>query len=189
MHSDMSCCSTKSRNKAVGLLLIRVAVGIIFAVHGYAKLFGSPTSMTMVTGMVANLGFPIPAFFAWVIALAEFLGGISLILGIFVCFFTPILAIDMLVAFGAVKGLSLPKGDIEFMLLMASIALFFTGPGMISLKSKLKMGKMKMFGGKMEDKKGACGDGGCGCGSGGCGCGTSGCGSSDCGCGDGTHKH
>jgi putative oxidoreductase len=177
MKSAMSCCSSFGKNKAVGLLLLRLAVGIIFLIHGYGKLFGNMPSMTMFTGMVTHLGFPFPAFFAWIAALAEFLGGIALILGVWTKCVTPFLAIDMLVAFGAVMNLDLNRGGLEFLLLMTSIALFFTGPGKMSLGYKLKMKKMG------KDGKT------CGCG-GSCSCGDNGCGGSSCGsesacaCGD-----
>jgi len=170
---------SKYRNTSAGLLLLRIATGLIFVVHGYGKLFGNMPSMSMFTGMIAHMGFPFPAFFAWVVALAEFFGGIALILGVFTCFFAAVLAVDMLVAFGAVMGLSISKGGLEFLLLLSMIALMLTGPGKLSLGYKLKMKKIGA-----DDK--SCDESSCNCGTG-CGCGSGGCGSSGC-CNDAGSK-
>jgi putative oxidoreductase len=121
------------------LLVIRIAAGIIFVLHGWGKLTGNP-SIEMFAGMVGNLGFPMAGFFAWVVALTEFLGGIALILGVFVRPAAVLLSIVMLVAFGMVKKFGFPAGDPDFALLGISIALALSGPGHFSLAHKL-MGK------------------------------------------------
>jgi putative oxidoreductase len=121
------------------LLIIRIVAGIVFVLHGWGKLTGNP-SIEMFSGMVGNLGFPMPMFFAWVVALTEFLGGIALILGIFVRPAAVLLSIVMLVAFGMVKKFAFPAGDIDFTLLGVSIALAITGPGHWSIAHKM-MGK------------------------------------------------
>lgn len=115
-----------------GLLVLRLAAGIIFVLHGWGKLTGNP-SIEMFAGMVGNLGFPIPLFFAWVVALTEFLGGIALILGIFVRPAAVLLAIIMLVSFSMVKKFGFPAGDPDFALLGISIALAKMGAGNYSV--------------------------------------------------------
>jgi putative oxidoreductase len=65
---------------ALGLLWLRVLMGVGIAYHGYGKVFGGHISM-MVDG-VAKLGFPMPEVFAWAAALSEFVGGICVALGL-----------------------------------------------------------------------------------------------------------
>jgi putative oxidoreductase len=63
-----------------GLALLRIFAGVALAAsHGLGKL---PPSEQFIGG-VTNLGFPAPAFFAWAAALAEFLGGVFIALGLF----------------------------------------------------------------------------------------------------------
>lgn len=74
------CCSTaKPWMKNLGLLILRLTVGAVFIYAGWMKL----SDMTMVVGMFTNMGLPIPAVFAYLIAVGEFAGGIGIVLGIF----------------------------------------------------------------------------------------------------------
>lgn len=132
------------------LLAIRIVAGIIFVMHGWGKLTGNP-SLEMFSGMVGGLGFPMPMFFAWVVALTEFLGGIALLLGIFVRPAGILLSIVMLVAWGMVKKFGLPVGDPDLALLGISVALAIAGPGHLSVAHKL-MGA-DCCGGKGKDEE------------------------------------
>lgn len=122
--------------KSWGLLVLRVAAGVIFILHGYGKLTGNP-SLEMFAGMVGGIGFPMPMFFAWIVALTEFLGGIALLLGVFVKPATILLGIVMIVAFTGVKKLQLPIGDPDLALLGIVIALYCMGPGRFSIEGKM----------------------------------------------------
>ena len=152
-------CKTDCVGKGVyidkALLIIRLVAGIIFLMHGWGKLTGNP-SIEMFTGMVGGLGFPMPIFFAWVVALTETLGGIALILGVFVRPAGVLLSIVMLVALGMVKKFSFPVGDIDFALLGIAVALTMSGPGHFSLAHKM-MGK-DCCGDMKEMDKGCCKD-------------------------------
>lgn len=64
--------------KPLALLLLRLALGVIFAFHGYPKLF-THTQETMQGFM--HMGFP--AFFAYIAGVIEFFGGCLLIVGLF----------------------------------------------------------------------------------------------------------
>jgi putative oxidoreductase len=118
------------------LLLIRIAIGIGFMMHGNPKL-AAPMSWddhyTLLLG--------IPRILQLLITVAENLGGLLLIFG----FLTPLWAIifigDMLVVICAVK---IPSGlpyvgtggkswEIEAHLLLASIVLLICGPGRFSI--------------------------------------------------------
>ena len=64
----------------VGLLWLRLLMGLGIASHGYQKLFGG--MMAGFTQGVAQMGFPAPQVFAWAAALSEFAGGLCLALGL-----------------------------------------------------------------------------------------------------------
>lgn len=122
-------------NKDFGLLVIRVIIGAIFVVHGYQKLQG----MEGVVGFFGSLGFA--PFLAYVVALVEFLGGISLIIGYGSKIASALLAATMLVAIVKVhgsNGFSAGKGGYEFVLALFAVAvgLLYTGPGRYSLGAR-----------------------------------------------------
>ena len=133
-------CKTDCHGKCDqwGLLILRVVVGAIFISHGYAKLFTDMPGIENFTGMLAGMGVPAAGFFAWVVGLTEFLGGIALVLGIFVKPASYLLAFVMLVALSQVKGFAIfGKGELDFALLGATLALAMTGPGKFSLARTL----------------------------------------------------
>lgn len=147
------CCGNGAKDKA--LLAIRIVAGLIFVMHGYGKLTGNP-SLEMFAGMLAGMGIPMSMFFAWIVALVEFFGGLSLILGIFVRPFGALLAINMLVALTMAKKLKFPAADIDLALLGISVALAMAGAGKWSiagmmLKDKMHSGEEKPM--KAEEAK------------------------------------
>ena len=64
---------------AVGLLWLRVLMGLGMAYHGCGKIFGG--QMEGFAAGVAEMGFPLPVVFAWAAALSECLGGILVAVG------------------------------------------------------------------------------------------------------------
>lgn len=132
--------STDSRGyRDYGLTVLRVGIGIIFFGHGYLKYFKMGIGGT--AGFMGHLGIPAPTLVAWFTALAEMLGGIAFILGIFTFPFAIALVVDMCGAIYYAKrggGLFAPKGfELEFSLLLASIAIALSGPGALSLRELL----------------------------------------------------
>jgi putative oxidoreductase len=123
---------SSSRQVSLGLAALRIAVGAIFIRHGAQKLF--TFGFAGVTGAFAQMGVPLPGVMGPFVALLEFFGGIALVIG----FLTRLLglgfAIDMLVAILLVQ---LSKGfggyELEFLLLMSSLALFLAGAGRFSV--------------------------------------------------------
>ena len=92
--------------KCSAILLIRIIVGAIFIIHGLPKLINANEGMAgFVGGAFHNLGltFLDPAQWLFVLGLGEVVLGALLILGLFVSFVAPILAIIMLGAMN-VKG-------------------------------------------------------------------------------------
>lgn len=122
--------------QSVGLLVLRLVVGIAFILHGLPKI----------KNPMHWMGDKVPSILQLAAALAEFGGGIALILG----FLTPIaaaaIAIDMVFALVLVHfpqhqpfvggG---PGGSFELPLvyLALMIALIATGPGRYSLDAQL----------------------------------------------------
>src|SRR5687768_15636781 len=63
----------------VGLLLLRVYTGVVFAVmHGWPK-FQNPS---MIIGGTEKLGFPAPTLFGWMAIFAELAGGVLIAVGL-----------------------------------------------------------------------------------------------------------
>lgn len=123
---------------SVGLMLLRMMVGIIMMVAGTGKLFGWFGGMG-INGTAkgfALLGYPAPKSMAVIAGLSEGLGGA----GLFVGLLTPLAAAavlgTMVNALGVTwdNGFLLPKG-VEFTLLVAisATALALTGPGEYAL--------------------------------------------------------
>ena len=117
--------------------VLRLALGVVFLVHGYQKLFIK--GFGSVGDLFAEFGIPLAVFFAYVVTLVEFFGGIFLILGVFVRWSSALLAFIMLVATFVVH---LPNGftgdggfEWTFVLFFALLSLIFSGPGAWSLYS------------------------------------------------------
>ena len=79
-----------------GMAPLRLAVGLVFLMHGGQKLF--VFGVAGVAGFFGNLGIPAPMAAAVVVSLVEFLGGIALVLGFLTRWAALLLAINMLVA-------------------------------------------------------------------------------------------
>ena len=105
---------------------LRASLGVIFIVHGFGK-FGNPGF----GGWITSMG--IPAEMQIPIALAEFVPGIFLIIGVLTRISGAILSIVMLGAIFLVKGASSLTGDsgyeFDLILLAASLLVIVRGPG------------------------------------------------------------
>jgi putative oxidoreductase len=140
MNCEKGCCQNgKSLDWA--LLVLRLAAGVIFVMHGYGKLFGDAPGMTAFTGMVAGMGFPLPGLFAYAAALSEFLGGLALILGIFTRYASIFLGVVMLVAFVGAKKFALPAGDVDLALLAMVVAIYLAGSGRCTVQKYMSKNK------------------------------------------------
>ncbi len=66
--------------QSFGLLWLRALAGLGMATHGFAKIFGG--GMAQFEQGVGQMGFPVPALFAWAAALSEFAGAICMAVGL-----------------------------------------------------------------------------------------------------------
>jgi len=116
----------------LGLLILRLSLGLIFFTHGYPKLAHSGSGMQ---GFFIQHG--LPGYFVFVSGVLEVFGGVLLALGLFTRGAALLLAIEMAVAIWKVhsSGGYLAVHNYEFPLtvLAASFALATVGAGMISL--------------------------------------------------------
>ncbi|MFD7239910.1 DoxX family protein [Streptomyces syringium] len=119
---------------SLGLLLLRLMLGIIMVGHGTQKLFGwfHGAGIDGTAQGFDDVGYPAPKTMAVIAGLSETLGGLGLALGLL----TPLAAAAVLgTMINALDvtwdgGFFLPKG-VEFTLLvaLAATALALTGPG------------------------------------------------------------
>lgn len=127
-----------------GLAVLRIVLGIVFFVHGWPKLMGG--GVNMVQGMLASVGWPVPALFAWIVTLLEFFGGLALIAGAFTRPVAALLAVEMVIAallFHVGKGFVVfrPEGqwgyEFNLTLLAATVCLVLAGAGAWSVDGVL----------------------------------------------------
>jgi putative oxidoreductase len=123
----------------VSLLVLRLAVGSIFAAHGAQKLM---KGVAATADGFENLGIPLPMVAAVVVIAVELGGGIALALGVLTRVAGGLLAIDMLVAMMLVhlpNGFFLPRG-VEFVLALfgGSVALAGLGAGAFAVDAALR---------------------------------------------------
>lgn len=112
-------------NPALGLLLIRVAAGLIFVTHGWSKI----QNLDQTVMFLAQLGIsaPLVYFISWL----EVIGGLALIVGVATRLFGTLLGIEMLVAtilVGFGRGVS-----IDLVLSLISFGIALTGSGKYSI--------------------------------------------------------
>lgn len=121
------------RLQPLGLLILRVLLGIIMIAHGYTKL--TPAGFHQHANFVAHLGMP--WWFAFFSTAAENLGGALLILGLFTRFAALAICAELIVIIAKVhwKNGLLAEHGYQFPLALAAIAfaLIFLGAGAISL--------------------------------------------------------
>jgi putative oxidoreductase len=123
----------------IGDTAVRVVVGIILFMHGWAKL--TVMGAAGVGGFMASHGLHPGLAFAYAAIFLETIGALCIIFGLFTRLFAAAIAIEMLVGLFAVHfphGFSASKGGYEYILLigvvMFSIALRGGGPYSIDRK-------------------------------------------------------
>lgn len=131
-----------------GLLLMRLAFGLVMAAHGSQKLFGvfGGDGLTATGRAFAGLGYRPGKLFAAIGGLSEFLGGLGLALGLL----TPLAAaaligvmINAMVTVSAAHGLWAQNGGLEYNVCIAVVALAVAaiGPGRLAIDRFFPWGK------------------------------------------------
>lgn len=120
-------------------VVLRLALGVTFMLHGYAKLLGP--GQAGAAQFFSSLGYPPET--ALLAGLGECLGGLALFLGFCTRLAGLLLAAVMMLAVGQVRG-SLGfiateeiGWEFEFLLATAALSLALSGPGMLSLDAWL----------------------------------------------------
>jgi putative oxidoreductase len=131
---------------AIGLLILRVGVGLTVAAHGSQKLFGwfGGGGIQRTTAGMARQRFTPAWLWTWVAAIGEFVGGLLLALGLFSPLGGFAVLGSMLVAIVAShlhKGFWNRNGGVEFPLMIAlpALALSLIGPGAISFDNLFRI--------------------------------------------------
>ena len=131
----------RNRNELidVGLLILRIGIGIVFIFHGLPKLMGGVETWTQIGSTMSIVGINFaPVFWGFMAATTEVVGGIFIILGLLhrpvalMLTFTMIIALLVHLTSGDSFGIysNALKGLIVF------VALAITGPGKYSLDYK-----------------------------------------------------
>lgn len=124
----------------VGLLVLRVVLGVIFVAHGAQKLFGSfgGPGLKGVAGFHEQIGIRPPYLMAVLAGLAEFIGGILIAVG----FLTPLAAVALILVMAVAaltvhlkNGFFSQNGGYEYNLALAAMALtlLIAGAGAFSV--------------------------------------------------------
>jgi putative oxidoreductase len=130
----------------LGLLILRIVVGLLFVGHGAQKLFGiwGGHGLQGTAGFFEAIGLKPGRFHATAAGLMEFVGGALLALGLFTPFAAAALIAVMTAAVISVhfaKGLWSTEGGYEYNLVLASaaFALSAIGAGAWSLDHALSL--------------------------------------------------
>lgn len=131
---------TKFNYQNLGLLILRVGIGVAFFFHGLPKITGGIEKWTSIGETMSILGISFaPAFWGFMAAISETLGGLLLALGILfrpatlMMMFTMIVALVMHLHYGD----SFVKYSHAMESLIVFAALFITGPGKYVVSKKL----------------------------------------------------
>ncbi len=130
------------RGQDLALLCLRIGLGVLFIVQGWAKV----THIGGVVAMWQTLHLFTPPIMGPIHAAVEFLGGILLIAGLLTRLWGLLLAIDMIGALALVRIRAVefaPPGgwSLEWLALWIALALFAGGGGALSLDGRLARGR------------------------------------------------
>lgn len=124
----------------IGLLVLRIGIGIAFIIHGAPKMFGGAEKWQFIGQSMSNLGIDfLPKFWGFMASFAEFGGGICLTFGFLsrpVCF---LLFLTMIVALIShiSAGDSFRAYSHALEAAVVFVSLFITGAGQYSIDNRI----------------------------------------------------
>ncbi len=125
--------------QSLGLLVMRLGLGMAFITYGYPKITGGQEMWKGIGAAMGNLGITAyPVVWGFIAACTEFIGGILLILGLF---FRPATLLMLVVMVMATIHHQVAGDPFTTMLHPIELAcvflgLFFAGPGRYSVDGK-----------------------------------------------------
>lgn len=130
----------RTRGIDLGLLLVRIALGLVFVMHGWQKL--TVLGIAGVAGFMGSLGIPFPTLNAVLLTAVELGGGILLLAGGATRIAALLTAFAMGVATVTVhlaNGFFMPNGyEFTLTLVLASLALASAGAGAFSIDALIR---------------------------------------------------
>jgi putative oxidoreductase len=122
-----------------GKLLLRVMLGLLFLLHGIAKI---TKGVSGIEGMLTSHG--LPAFLAYGVYIGEVLAPVLLIVGFYSRIAALIIAVNMVVAIALAHAKDIfaigPQGgwaiELQGMFLFTAIAIMLIGPGRFSINRR-----------------------------------------------------
>lgn len=124
--------SVASNRVSVALLLLRIIVGVAFILHGQGKIVNAFGWM--------GPDAPVPGFLQALAALAEFGGGIALILGLLM----PLASLGLVITMAVAALVHIQKGDgfvqgyeLAAVYFFISLLFLLVGPGKYSADAKI----------------------------------------------------
>lgn len=126
-------------NESTGKLILRVTLGFLILLHGYAKV---KSGTSFIGGALEASG--LPAFFQYGVYMGEVLAPILLIAGFYARIGAWLVAVNMLFAIGLVhwgEVFAFNEGgalalEMQYMYMAAAIALALIGPGRYAVNQK-----------------------------------------------------
>ena len=130
----------------LGLLLLRIGLGVVFVVHGFPKLAGGPAAWAGLGGVMGAVGLDFaPAFWGFLAAIAEFGGGLLLAAGLWfrVACFGLLITMIMATVMHLTKGDGFNGYSHALESAFVFLGLLFAGPGKYSLDERLHGSRLR----------------------------------------------
>jgi putative oxidoreductase len=131
--------------KDIGILILRLVIGGMFIYHGAPKLFGGAEKWEWLGSQMSNLGINFtPVLWGFAASLAEFFGGILLVIGLLTPLAALALTFNMFVAtlFHFKAGQGMQGAAYAFTMMLTFLSMIFLGGGKYSIDYYL-ISKMK----------------------------------------------
>lgn len=132
--TKLSCVTGSNNMKDIGLVLLRLGVGVPFFFHGLTKLM----NIAGTTGFFASIG--LPSYFVYIVGILEMLAGISIVFGIYAWVSGYVVSIIMAGAYILVKHKGQFIGgqmsyELDYVFFFLGLAIAYLGSGKYSLFS------------------------------------------------------